>query len=177
LAKQEEKPVPEPTLLDLFQGFFHRQDKLLEYMAETQRQMLMLLRTISGVPTLPPTPITSVEVAGITEEVLEKLLAEFEKYGVLKRANNWLVETIDLGTARDKEEITTLADALALTIYRCTGTFDLYLVGAGDSQKITVDALTYPQTITIDDFDIKQVWITNTAQSGLSAEIIKFYRT
>jgi len=141
--------------------------------------MLALLRTLSGVaPVLPPTaPATTVEVVGFTKEAMETFLAEFEKFGVLKRANNWLVETIDLGTVRDKEEITTLADALALTIYRCTGTFDLFLVGAGDSQKITVDALTYPQTITIDDFDIKQVWITNTAQSGDSAEIIKFYRT
>lgn len=85
MAKQEEKPVPEPTLLDLFQGFFHRQDKLLEYLAETQRQMLTLLRTVSGVspvlppppapPILPPTaaPVT-VEVTGITEEALEKLM-------------------------------------------------------------------------------------------------------
>jgi len=78
LAKQEEKPVPEPTLLDLFQGFFHRQDKLLEYMAETQRQMLVLLRTISGVPALPPAPApapsVTVEVTGITEEALEQLM-------------------------------------------------------------------------------------------------------
>ena len=138
--------------------------------------MLTLLRTISGVaPVLPPA--TTVEVVGFTKEALETFLAEFEKYGVLKRANNWLVETIDLATARDEKEITTLADALALTIYRNTGSFDLYLVGASESQKITVDALTYPQTITIDDFDIKQVWITNTAQSGDSAEIIKFFRT
>jgi hypothetical protein len=76
LAKQEEKPVPEATLLDLFQGFFHRQDKLLEYMAQTQREMLILLRTISGVPpVLPPTaaPVT-VEVTGVTEEALERLM-------------------------------------------------------------------------------------------------------
>ena len=76
--RQEEKPVPEPTLLDLFQGFFHRQDKLLGYMAETQRQTLTLLRAIAGVPVLPvPTleaPAVTVEVTGITEDALEQLL-------------------------------------------------------------------------------------------------------
>jgi len=73
--KQEEKPIPEATLLDLFKGFFTRQDRLLAYMAETQRQMLGLLRTISGVPpVLPTVPSVSVEVAGVTEEALERLL-------------------------------------------------------------------------------------------------------
>lgn len=85
MSKQEEKPVPEPTLLDLFKGWFTRQDRLLEYMAETQRQMLMLLRQISGVPAIPPTappivipptapPSVTVEVTGITEEALENLI-------------------------------------------------------------------------------------------------------
>jgi len=36
--------------------------------------MLMLLRTISGVPTLPPVPGMSIELTGISKEALERLL-------------------------------------------------------------------------------------------------------
>ncbi len=75
---QEEKPVPEPTLLDWFRGHFTRQDKLLEYMAETQREMLVLLRTLTGVPpTPPPVPpvvVTPVEITAISEVTLENLM-------------------------------------------------------------------------------------------------------
>jgi hypothetical protein len=76
---QEGNKVPEATLLDLFQGFFHRQDKLLEYMAETQKQILVLIRAMSGVPpvlppVLPSAPGVTVEVSGMTEEAFEKFM-------------------------------------------------------------------------------------------------------
>lgn len=60
----ETQPVPPQTWLDMFQSFFHRQDTLLGYMAETQREILALLRTLTGIPTpiikVPPTPVTIV---------------------------------------------------------------------------------------------------------------------
>lgn len=66
-------------MLDLFQGFFKRQDKLLEYMAQTQRQTLVLLRTMAGVPPVPPVlpptpPATPVEITVVNEAVLEQFM-------------------------------------------------------------------------------------------------------
>lgn len=122
MAKQEDKPVPEATLLDLFQGFFHRQDKLLEYMAETQRQMLALLRTISGAapalpplpPVLLPAPSVSVELMGITEEGLEKLmktplpvmaypLGRVKKKGTLASVGTTYTTVCEITVTTDKE--------------------------------------------------------------------------
>lgn len=161
--------IPSEKVLDLIKNFLTRQDQLLEYIAKAERsrevrdeKMLKALQAMAGITPLPAAAIDIVPI--------------LEKYGVLKMANDWLVETVDLSTARDKTEITNLEGALALTIFRNTGSFDLYLQRAGDSTKITVDALTYPQTFLIDNFDIEKVWITNTAQSA-SATIIKFFRT
>lgn len=66
-------------MYDLFRGYFSRQDRLLEYMAESQRQILMLLRayappTLIVPPAAPAAPSVSVEVAGVTVQAYEKLL-------------------------------------------------------------------------------------------------------
>jgi len=147
-----------------------------------EREMLELLREIrdllKGAPPTPapPPPLGVVTIRNLDE--LKTMIKEaMDEYGVLKRANDWLVVTIDLATARSTPtEITELANALSLTIFRNTGTFTLYLQLKDDTKKITVDALTYPQTLLIDWMDIEKVFITNTAQSGLTATILKFFR-
>ena len=117
-----------------------------------------------------PTDLLSSGLKKIIEETLEK-------YGVLKRANDYLVETVNLATVRAQPlEFPSLANALSVTIFRNTGTFNLYLQEPRDNKKIIIDALTYPQTLLIDFFDIDKVFISNSAQSGLSATIIKFFK-
>jgi len=150
-----------------------------------EREMLELLREIRDLlkgappPLPPPLPgVSQVELVKPTVEELVTMITEaMEKHGALKRANDWYVATINLSTARSTpEEITELANALSLTIFRNTGTFVLYLKKKDDAKKITVDALTWPQTLLIDWFDIEKVFIVNTAQSGLTAQILKFFR-
>jgi len=128
---------------------------------------------LKGVAPPPPPPAGYPTLAELENMVSSAL----EKHGALKRATDFYVAAIDLATARaTPTEITELANALSLTIFRNTGTFVLYLQKKDDTHKITVDALTYPQTLLIDWFDIKQAWITNTAQSGQSAQILKFFK-
>lgn len=152
-----------------------------------EREMLELLREIrdllKGAPPPTPTPeippgTISVTLPTPTLDELKTMITEtLEQHGALKRANDWLPVTIDLATARNQPtEITELANALSLCIFRSTGTFDLYLKLKSDEKKITVDALTYPQTFLIDWLDIDHVYIKNTAQSAKSAIIIKFFR-
>jgi len=146
-----------------------------------EREMIELLREIRdllrGAPPPPPPPLGTVNIGNL-DEIKAMLKEAMEEYGVLKRATDWLVVTIDLATARSTpEEITELANALSLTIFRNTGTFTLYLQKKDDTKKITVDALTFPQTLLIDWVDIEKVFVVNTAQSGASATIIKFFRT
>jgi len=148
-----------------------------------EREMLQLLREIRDLlkgapptPAVPPPPLGVVAIGNL-DELKATMIEAMEEYGALKRATDWLVVTIDLGSARaTPTEITELANTLSMTIFRNTGTFTLYLQLKDDTKKITVDALTYPQTLLIDWFDIERVFITNTAQSGSTATILKFFR-
>jgi len=145
-----------------------RERKIVELLTEI-RDLL------AGAPPPPPPPPPPTGFPTL-DELRDMIVEALEKHGVLKRATDWYVKTIDLGSARSTpEEITDLANALSLSIFRNTGTFTLYLQKKDDTKKITVDALTYPQTLLIDWFDIEKVFITNTAQSGLSAVILKFF--
>jgi len=149
-----------------------REQRIIELLTEIRD-------ALKGAPPPPPPPSgAAIEVVKPTLEELEAMIvAALEKHGALKRANDWYVATIDLATARNTPtEITELANALSLTIYRNTGTFTLYLQTKDDTHKITVDALTWPQTLLVDWMDIEKVFITNAAQSGLSATILKFFR-
>lgn len=143
---------------------------------ELLREIRDLLRGAPPPPPPPPPPLGEVTIGNL-DELKEMIKTAMEEYGALKRATDWLVATIDLGKARSTpEEITELANALSLTIFRTGGTFTLYLQLKDDTKKITVDALTFPQTLLIDWMDIQKVFVTNTAQSGLTATILKFFR-
>ena len=143
---------------------------------ELLREIRDLLRGAPPPPPPPPPPLGEVTIGNL-DELKEMIKTAMEEYGALKRATDWLVVDISLATARTTPtEITELANALSLIIFRSTGTFTLYLKKKDDTKKITVDALTYPQTLLIDWFDIDHVYITNTSQSGLTAQILKFFR-
>jgi len=76
---QEEKPVPPPTFWDMLSRFFHRQDELLGYVAETQRQSLALLRVLSGVPAGAALPSPRIEVTAISDIAVKGLVQDLLK--------------------------------------------------------------------------------------------------
>jgi len=116
---------------------------------------------IPGVPP-PPSPADYIDVVA----------HGLRKHGALMLAKDYHVETIDLSSARDPPEEFPKLSGIALTVFKNSGTFDLYLNEKDDYHKLTFDSLTYPQTFLIDWFDIKTVYIGNTAQSGQSATLI-----
>ena len=120
-----------------------------------------------------PPPVPAIMLP--KEEFREVYVEALEKYAALQLADDLHVETIDLSvdrsTAAKIEELPKLV-GLALTMFRNTGTFDLYLNVKDDEHKITFDAITYPQTFLLDWFKVKKVYIGNAAQSGKSATLI-----
>lgn len=103
---------------------------------------------------------------------LEELREMLREYGLLRLCSDYHVETIDLSTARDPPEEFAKLRGIALTIFRSTGTFDLYLNTKEETRRITFDAIVYPQTFLIDWFRFKTIYIGNTAQAGLSVTLI-----
>jgi hypothetical protein len=59
--------------------FFHRQDELLGYVAETQRQSLALLRVLSGVPAGAALPSPRIEVTAISDIAIKGLVQDLLK--------------------------------------------------------------------------------------------------
>lgn len=116
------------------------------------------------IPGMPPTPSPSAYIDVIAHGL--------RKHGALLLANDYYVETVDLATARTTVQEFPKLSGIALTIFRNTGTFDLYINVKDDNHKLTIDALTYPQTLLIDWLNITTAYIGNTAQSGLSATLI-----
>ncbi len=116
------------------------------------------------IPGVAPTPSPSAYV-----DVVGKGM---ETFGALRLADDYIVKTIDLGTAHSVPlEIPDLT-GIALTIFTLTGTIDLYINKKDDPHKMTFTALTYPQTFLIDWVNIKDVWVGNTAQAGLTCVLI-----
>jgi len=148
-------------------------EKKLDRMIELLEQIKGLL-TVAPPPAPPPGAVTIVNLDELRDMIVEAL----EKYESLRFANDLHVEVIDLGIARTGKDIAEFPKlaGIALTIFRNTGTFDLYLNEKDDYHKITFDALTYPQTFLIDWLKIKTVFIGNSAQSGKSATLIAWKR-
>jgi len=130
----------------------------------------------------PGVPAVEVKVPAIAlpkGDYMTLLVEALEKHGSLKFADDLYVETIDLSvdrsTAAKIEEFSKLK-GLALTIFRATGTFDLYINEKDDQHKLTFEALTYPQTFLLDWFRLKTIYIGNAVQSGASAKLIAWKR-
>jgi len=156
--------------------------RLLEkiYPEEKLDRMIELLTSIKDLLTVAPPPAGAVTIANLVE-LRDMIVDAKAKYGQLRLADDLYVETIDLGTARatptDYSSTLAVPQTVALTIFRCTGTFDLYLQKADNVHKITFDAITYPQTFLLDWFTLTKAYIVNTAQSGKSAVIIAWRKT
>ena len=133
------------------------------------------------VPAAPPVPPVVVKPPPIPamalprEEFREVYLEALREYGGLSLADDLHVETIDLGKDRSTsakiEEFPKLT-GIALTIFRNTGTFDLYINVKDDYHKVTFEALTYPQTFMLDWFRAKTFYVGNAAQSGEEVVLI-----
>jgi len=129
----------------------------------------------------PGAPIVKVPAIQLSkEEFMNIYLEALEKHGALKLADDLHVETIDLSKDRSTdakiEEFPKLK-GIALTIFRNTGTFDLYLNEKDDYHKLTFDALTYPQTFLLDWFRLKTIYVGNPkGQTGKEAKLIAWKR-
>ncbi|MEM2537492.1 MAG: hypothetical protein QXK29_05060 [Candidatus Bathyarchaeia archaeon] len=90
-----------------------------------------------------------------------------------RMARDLTVAKIDLGVARlSPVELNELTPAVSLTIFRLTGTMELYLQKADENRKIAFEPIAYPQTFLIDWFRVEHVYIANVAQPGKEAVII-----
>jgi len=171
MALERLKKVKEEALLD-------------ERIPHPYREILAELRAIhttleqAKIPTVgvPPTiRIPGVPPAPAPSDYINVIAHGLKEHGSLLFAEDLFLETIDLGVDRSTsakiQEFSTLS-GIALTIFRCDGTFDLYINEKEDHHKITVDALTYPQTLLIDWCKIKTVYVGNSAQSGKSTKLI-----
>jgi len=189
-----------PPQLRWIVRYFTKIDEVIDLLVRMEKRQIELLEIIAGRPptvapappvapprvvVLPPVPAAPAEWKPVTDR-LDKIFMELGVVGedlkevkatlapILLRANSYHVETIDLTTARTDAEFTTL-QGFALTVFKCGGTISLKF-NAKSEDKITIDALTYPQTLLIDWFDFTKVYVTNTAQSGLSATLISWKR-
>jgi len=157
LVKIDEEVVEIPKAMWWYFGdWFTRVPALLETLLKIEAEQLKVLRVIAGIPIVPPPP------------PLEVTIPEG-----LKRANDYDVHTLDLGTARTLEEIP--MKGFALTIFKCTGTMELRL-NKRTARPIPVEALSYPEMIIIDWMDFDTLFVTNTAQSGKEAVLIAWRR-
>jgi len=160
--------IPSEKIFDKISQFLTRQDALLEYIAKAEKSRetrdQKILETLLAIATA-----LGAGVPGAVTLVKP-----------LPYADDLRVYTFDLSTAREKKDVEAPnmpANTVALTIWRNSGTFDLFIQRADDAHKITVDAITYPQTFLLDDFDLKNLWITNTAQSGDEAILIAWFKS
>jgi len=133
-------------------------------------------------PRPPGVPAIEVRVPAIQlpkEEFMKVYLDALTTYSALQFADDLYVQTVDLSvdrsTAAKIEEFSKLK-GIALTIFSNTGTFDLYINQKDSEHKITLTALTYPQTFLLDWFRLKTIYIGNSAQSGKSAVLIAWKR-
>jgi len=127
---------------------------------------------------VPPVPVPAIALS--KEEFTEIYVEALTKYGGLLLANDLYVQTIDLGTDRstaDKLEEFPMLVGIALTIFRNTGTFDLYINDKDDKHKLPFGALTYPQTFLLDWFRAKTFYVGNSKQSGKEAILIAWKKS
>ena len=185
MAAKRERELP-PELRWIVRRFT-KLDEVLDFVTGHMKSTRELLEEIRD--RLPPAIVLpeikvpkppKVTVLTMAKEDLRNLIMEAgEGIGVLRLANDLHVEPIDLGvdrsTAAKIQELPKLK-GIALTIFKNTGTFDLYLNEKDERHKITFEALTYPQTFLIDWFKIKTIYIGNTKQSGQSATLIAWKR-
>jgi hypothetical protein len=150
--------------------------ELVKWPEEKLDRMISLLEDIKAALTAAPPVAGAVTIANL-DEVRDTIVEALETYGALRMANDLYVYTLDLSTERaTPKEIPELADSISLTLFRCDGTFTIYLQSATETRKFTFDAITYPQTFLLDNFKIVHVYVTNTAQAGKSAIIIAWKR-
>jgi len=179
LKKTKEEPI-------LDERIPHPYREIVKELRAIKAHLEEISEKLAAPPALPVIVRPGVPVAKIPaiqlsrEDFLNVYVEALEKHGALKLADDLHVETIDLGKDRsssDKIEEFSKLKGIALTIFRNTGTFDLYINEKDDYHKLTFDALTYPQTFLLDWFRVKTIYIGNAAgQTGKEAKLIAWKR-
>jgi len=161
LKKAREEPLMDSRLPHPYREF------LIEL-----RSIVQELRELKLKPPPPAVRIPGVPPAPSPSSYIDVVAHGLRKHGALLLANDYYVETIDLTVARSPALEFPKLSGIALTIFSNNGTFDLYMNVKDAPHKITVAALTYPQTLLIDWFNITTTYIGNTAQAAGTAAVL-----
>jgi hypothetical protein len=186
MASERLKKFKEEPLVD--QGIPHPYREIVKELRTIRAQLEEIKAKLPiAIPLAPPVvvrpgapPVVKIPAIQLSKEEFREIYEEaLEKYEALRLADDLHVETIDLGvdrsTAANIQEFPKLA-GIALTIFRCTGTADIYLNKKDDYHKLTFDAITYPQTYLLDWFRLKTIFIGNAGQSGKTAVLVAWKR-
>jgi len=180
LEKVKEEPLLDKRLPHPYREFVKELRAIKAQLEEINRKLPIAIPTPPVVVRPGVPPLVKIPAIQLPREDFMSIFVEaLEKHGALKLADDLHVETIDLSKDRstgDKIEEFSKLKGIALTIFRNTGTFDLYINEKDDYHKLTFDALTYPQTFLLDWFRLKTIYIGNTAQSGKEAKLIAWKR-
>ena len=135
------------------------------------------------IPEVPPTPVPTapappfdvtalINRLDVVVSLLQQLKGDITVFPM--KSNNYIVVTLDLSTARSEFE-TSSVWGQAVTVYRCTGTFDLKL-GDKAMDTITITPLVYPAMLVFDKVEFSKFFVRNTAQPGSEATLIVWRR-
>jgi len=157
-------PMPPPPEWD---PIATRLDRIYEKLDDIKSEMVK-----PPIPVVPPPPVVPAPPPPPAPAIWKPITDRLDLLPI--RANTYSVVTIDLGTERAQLTEYPVA-GFAITVFKCTGTFDLK-IGDITTDAITIEPLTYPETIVIDRIDFTQLFIRNTAQAGKEAVLIVWRR-
>jgi len=182
LKKAKEKPLFDERIPHPYREFVKELRDIKALLVELNQKLPVAVPLVPPVVVRPGVPaVLKVPALQLSKEEFMNIYIEaLEKHGALKFADDLYVQTVDLSTDRSTdakiEELTKLKNIIALTIFRNTGIFDLYINEKDVEHKLTFDALTYPQTFLLAWFHCKTLYVGNSVQAGLSAKLIGWKR-
>jgi hypothetical protein len=183
MAERLRRVKEEPLLDDRIP---HPYREIVKELKEIQSKLDEIKQRLPPTVTVPPITVTAPPAVArppavpFTPERLKEVYVEaLTDYGSLLLADDLHVERVDL--SRDRSTSTTIEEfpklrGIALTIFRNTGVFDLYINRKDDYHKLTFNALVYPQTFLLNWFKAKTFYIGNTVQVGAEAVLIAWKR-
>lgn len=184
-AERLRKIKEEPLLDDRIPHPYRESIKELRAITALLEEIVQKLPV--AIPPAPPVVVRppAVLVTQLTKEqyshmLVESLVESLEKHAALKFADDLHVETIDLGVDRSTpakiKEFPKLK-GIALTIFRCTGTADIYINHKNVDHKVTFDEIEYSQTFMLDWFEVETIYVGNAVQTDKELVMIAWKRT
>jgi len=182
MAAERLKKIKEEPLVD--ERLPHPYREVVAELRAIKAQLEEISRKLPiAIPLAPPVVVKPplVPAIALPKEEFRKIYEEaLERFEALRLADDLYVQSIDLkvdrSTAAKIEEFPKLV-GIALTIFKCTGTADLYLNKKDDEHKITLEPIDYPQTFGLEWFKVRTIYVGNAVQAGRELVIIAWKRT